>query len=142
MELGIWWLALTPLPSTPTRATKDLDVLIDNSEHNDPRVIAAIRDFFGGAELDLTTSDLAETKRVFQLGIFPHRIDILTSLPSVADFDEAWRKRVRGRFGDVEANYLSLEDLLHEKEGSERLQDLADAGSLRRYQSKSSTGED
>lgn len=114
------------------RATKDLDVLIDNDADNAVRVLDAIRDFFGGAELGLSVADLTKPGRVVQLGVFPARIDILTSLPSVADFEKAWSNRVDSSFGSVAAHYLSLAELLREKESSNRLQDQADAENLRR----------
>lgn len=114
------------------RATKDLDVLVDNDEENAARVLEAIRDFFGGADLGLRPEDLTERGRVVQLGVAPARIDILTSLPSIPEFGTAWSRRVSGRFGDVRADFLSLEDLLREKQASDRLQDQADAESLQR----------
>jgi hypothetical protein len=113
------------------RATKDLDVLVDPSEENAERTLAAVRDFFGGAELAITVADLTTPEKVIQLGVWPQRIDLMTSMMSGQSFEELWRNRVRGEFGDRETQYISLADLLAGKESSDRLQDLADAEILR-----------
>ncbi|MCA9623021.1 MAG: nucleotidyltransferase [Myxococcales bacterium] len=69
------------------RATKDLDVWIRPSPENAPRVLAAISDF-GGPLFDLTEEDFAKPGIVFQIGVEPVRIDILTELMATT-FDEA-----------------------------------------------------
>lgn len=124
------------------RATKDLDVLVEPTGENAERVLAAIRDFFGGAELAIDVSDLTTSENVIQLGIWPQRIDLMTSMMSGQSFEELWRNRVRGSFGDEETQYISLADLLAGKERSDRLQDQADAESLRRVGSSGGESEE
>lgn len=116
------------------RATKDLDVYVDPSVENVQRVLRAIRDFFGGADIGVGVADLTEPGRVVQLGIAPARIDLLSSLSAINDFGAAWERRVHGRFGKVDAPYIGLEDLIAEKESTGRDQDRADARSLRAAQ--------
>ena len=48
------------------RATKDLDVYVEPTTENAERVLAAIGDFFGGADLDLEATDLTAPERVGQ----------------------------------------------------------------------------
>jgi hypothetical protein len=74
----------------------------------------------------LTAADLIEPETIVQLGVAPTRIDLLARLARGPDFDEAWSSRVEGRFADVPTQYLSLDDLIREKEGIAREQDLAD----------------
>jgi predicted nucleotidyltransferase len=116
------------------RATKDLDLLIEPTAENARRALAAIRHFFGGSDLGLTVDDLTEPDSIIQLGVAPSRIDLLSSLAAVSDFDSLWKARAQGRFSDVETQYLSLEDLILEKETSARDQDRADVKVLRRAQ--------
>lgn len=118
------------------RATKDLDVLIEPSEENAQRTLAAIRDFFGGSDLGLSTADLMKPDTVIQLGVAPSRIDLLASLTAIRDFQAAWEARAQGRFGDVPTQYLSLDDLLLEKEKAGRDQDRADLRVLRRVKDR------
>ena len=114
------------------RATKDLDLLIDPTTENAQRVLAAIRSFFGGSDLDLTAADLTTPGRIVQLGIAPSRIDLMPNLTAVEDFEAAWDRRAQGRFADVETQYLSREDLIQAKAGAGRDQDRADLRALRR----------
>jgi predicted nucleotidyltransferase len=113
------------------RATKDLDVYVEPTTENAERVLAAVRDFFGGADLGLTAADLTAPQRVVQLGVAPARIDLLSSLAAIHDFAAAWERRVDARFGGVDTHFLGLDDLIAEKEGAGRDQDRADLRSLR-----------
>lgn len=81
--------------------------------------------------------DLTDPDSIIQLGVAPSRIDLLSSLAAVPDFDPLWDSRVQGRFSDVETQYLSLDDLIVEKEASGRDQDRADVKVLRRAQNPS-----
>ncbi len=119
------------------RATKDLDLFIDPNPENAERVLAAIRDFFGGADLGFTLKDLTTPGLIVQLGIAPARIDLLSRLAGGIDFPVAWERRVQARFGTVETYYLSLDDLIQEKTSSGRAQDKVDIRSLRKAQKKS-----
>jgi len=79
------------------RATKDLDVWIRASPENAARVYRALGSF--GAPLQgLSVEDLAGPDLVFQIGIPPVRIDIITSIDGV-DFDSAWRERMPSEYG-------------------------------------------
>lgn len=112
------------------RATKDLDVYVEPTAENAERVLAAIRDFFGGADLGLGVADLTAPERVVQLGVAPARIDLLSSLSSIGDFAAAWERRVDARFGSVDSHYIGLDDLIVEKQSAGRDQDRADVRSL------------
>ena len=113
------------------RATKDFDVFIEPTPENAERVLAAIRDFLG-SDLGLTAKDLTAPGRIVQLGVAPSRIDLLSRLAGPRDFASAWESRVDAKFGDMDAHYLSLDDLIEEKEHADRDQDRADVRSLRR----------
>lgn len=117
------------------RATKDLDLFIESTSENAQRVLAAIREFLG-TDLCLTVEDLSTPGRIVQLGVAPTRIDLLSRLAGGLDFNAAWMNRVDARFGDVDAHYLSLDDLIQEKESADRDQDRADLRSLRRARQK------
>lgn len=114
------------------RATKDLDVLVDPTPANARRLRDALRDFFGGSPPGYADADLLDPDAIIQLGVAPVRIDILSKMDGVRSFASAWRARVSGRFGAVDAHYLSLEDLLAAKAAAGREQDLADLVVLER----------
>ena len=114
------------------RATKDLDVLFEPSDENARRVLAALREFFGGAELGYTVEDVTNPHWIVQLGVAPVRIDLLSHIAGCPDFEEAWRNRVDARFGAVKTHYVGLADLIRAKEAAGRPQDRADVQSLSR----------
>ena len=110
------------------RATRDLDVWIRPSPDNARRAHRALAQF--GAPLDqLSEEDLATPGTVFQIGVQPVRIDVLTEIDGVS-FDDAWADKVPTRFGDVPTHVLSRRMLLQNKRASGRLQDLADIEKL------------
>lgn len=60
------------------RATKDLDVLIDPTPANARKVLAALRDFFGGADIGYGEADLTDPRWIIQLGVARlHGVDVL-----------------------------------------------------------------
>jgi hypothetical protein len=110
------------------RATEDLDVWIRPDARNAERVIAALQAF--GAPLhDLTEKDLATPGVVFQIGIAPIRIDVLTAIDGV-EFAAAWAARFSTQFADQPVNVLSIDDLIKNKRAAGRTQDLADVERL------------
>lgn len=114
------------------RATKDLDILLEPTPANARRALAALRDFFGGADLGYTVEDLASPEWIIQLGIAPVRIDLQAEISGFTSFEEAWKDRVDARFGTVPTHYLGLDNLIRAKEAAGRLQDRADVRVLRR----------
>ena len=114
------------------RATKDLDILFDPAPANARRVLEALRSFFGGKDPGFDAADLSDPRSVIQLGIAPVRIDLLSQLSGSAHFKNLWRNRVEAQFGPVKANYLALDDLIRNKEATDRPQDRADLRILKR----------
>ena len=110
------------------RATEDLDVWVRPEPENAKKVLAALRAF--GAPLhDLTEKDLATPGVVFQIGVAPLRIDVLTAIDGV-DFAEAWPGRLITKFADQPIAALSREHLIKNKRAAGRTQDLADVERL------------
>lgn len=106
------------------RATKDLDLWVRPDPPNARRTLAALTSF--GAPLSgLTEADLTTAGVVFQIGIPPLRIDIVTAIEGV-DFAEAWAARQPVSFGDQATQVLSREHLIRNKRAAGRAQDLAD----------------
>jgi nucleotidyltransferase DUF2204 len=108
------------------RYTKDLDVWIDNSPSNCIRVITALKKF--GAPLDhdgITAETFSEKQVVYQIGIAPVRIDILTAITGV-EFANAWKNRVPSTFFGVTVHFISQSDLEANKRALGRASDLED----------------
>jgi hypothetical protein len=108
------------------RYTKDLDVWVHNSAPNSLRVVAALEKF--GAPLDhdqINAETFTGKQVVYQIGVAPVRIDILTEITAV-EFSDAWTKRVASRFFGVPVQFISLDDLSTNKQALGRSSDLAD----------------
>src|SRR5262245_38388087 len=110
------------------RATKDLDIWIRPSAENAARVLSALI-AFGAPLQDLSIEDLSHPGLIFQIGVSPVRIDILTAIDGV-EFAPAWRERFEARFGGLAVPVISRRDLIRNKRASGRLQDLADVERL------------
>lgn len=112
------------------RATGDLDIWVGSSPENAARVWAALTKF--GAPLDaITEADLSAPDVVFQIGVVPNRIDILTSIEAV-DFDSAWANRTSIRVMGVDVDLIGRDELIRNKRALGRAQDLADVEALER----------
>jgi len=110
------------------RATGDLDLWVRASAENAERVWEALEQF--GAPLhDLTIEDLARPDVVFQIGVVPQRIDLLTSITGVR-FDDAWANRVLVEIGELEVPVLGRSELVRNKRAVGRTRDLADIAEL------------
>jgi hypothetical protein len=76
---------------------------------------------------------------VFQLGVPPRRIDLLTSLTGLT-FEEAWSSRIMGRFADLDGPYIGRDALVRNKRALGRPRDLADLELLEGTRGDSSSG--
>jgi hypothetical protein len=120
------------------RATGDIDLWIRRSEENADRVLRSLAAF--GAPLDeLTRVDLLEPDVVFQIGVAPNRIDILTSISGI-EFDAAWPSRLITTIEGLDVPVLGLDDLMANKRASGRTLDLADVEALEVLRRKGHSG--
>jgi hypothetical protein len=110
------------------RATGDLDVWVDATVENAPRVMRALA-AFGAPLSDIAERDFARRGVVFQIGVPPGRIDILTELTGIT-FAEAWPDREAGQFGDVSVDYLGRAAFIRNKRATGRARDLGDIENL------------
>ena len=123
MVAGAHAMAIHGVP----RATQDIDIWIDRSPSNVKAVIAAL-DAFGASmeSLGLSATDFEQPATVIQIGVAPNRIDILTSIGGVDEFDAAWSHRgdhmLRGRL----VPFIGRDELLASKRAAGRQKDLGD----------------
>lgn len=128
LVIGAYALAVHGAP----RFTKDLDLWVRPTEGNAKRVWSAL-EAFGAPMGSLKLEDLHTPGIVFQVGIAPNRIDLLTS-PDGVDFDAAWAHCIEGRYGDQPIRILGRADLIQNKQATGRTQDLADIEALRKME--------
>ena len=122
--VGAYALAFHGAP----RFTGDLDVLIRPTIENGARVIAALR-AFGFPVPELEPADVADQRRMLQMGVEPVQIHVMSAISGVT-WDDAWRDRVLGPCGHHEVAFLSRETFLRNKRAAGRPKDLADIDAL------------
>ena len=106
------------------RATGDLDLWIRRSEDNSSRVWRALTRF-GAPMSQLNIADLQSPGNVFQIGVEPGRIDVLTSIDGV-DFDQAQPHQTIVELEGLTLPVIGRADLVRNKKASGRPVDQAD----------------
>lgn len=112
------------------RTTKDLDVWVRPTPENAARTWQALAQF-GAPLTSLTVEDLTDEDTVFQIGVPPIRIDVLTSISGVT-FDEAWPNRNQVERDGMMIPFIGVEEFLRNKDAAGRDQDRVDAARVRR----------
>ncbi len=107
------------------RATGDIDLWVETSEDNAARTMVALERF--GAPLhQIEVRDFVTPGVVFQIGVAPRRIDILTTIDAV-DFGAAWPEREEVEVAGLRVPVISRRHLLQNKKATGRARDRADA---------------
>jgi len=110
------------------RATMDIDIWIMPSPQNADAVLRALGSF--GAPLhNLTKEDLQKDGTIFQIGVAPRRIDIITTASGL-QFEDAYERSLAVNIEGIEVHVPSIDDLILNKKASGRIKDLADAEAL------------
>ena len=109
------------------RATLDIDIFIRPEPQNTSQLFEALRDF-GYDVSDITIEDLL-TKKVL-IRQYLVETDIHPFVTG-ATFDQIWKNRVSGTYGNEKVFYASLDDLIRMKEAAGRPKDLEDLKVLR-----------
>lgn len=112
------------------RATGDLDVLVHATPANAVKVVAALRAF--GAPLTahgVANVDFATEGVVYQMGLPPRRIDVLTRI-SGPDFATIWLNRKEADFGGMLVPVIGREEFVANKRAAGRAKDLLDIALL------------
>ncbi|MEQ1502644.1 MAG: nucleotidyl transferase AbiEii/AbiGii toxin family protein [Myxococcota bacterium] len=112
------------------RATGDIDLLVRPTAANAARVASALRAF--GAPLGthgVSQEDFAVEGTIYQLGLPPRRIDVLTRIDGVS-FDEAWSGRATRTIDAMAVPFLGRAELVRNKRAAGRPKDLADLALL------------
>jgi hypothetical protein len=110
------------------RATGDLDIWVRPTQANAARVWRALL-AFGAPLTEVAEADLREPDIVFQIGVPPSRVDLLTSISGV-EWTQAWAGRIQVVISGLEIPVLGRAELIANKRASGRAKDLADLDAL------------
>ena len=123
LVVGAYALAAHGFP----RTTGDIDLLVEPTAVNAKRVFRALLAF--GAPVaahGVSEEDFAKPGNVYQLGLPPRRIDVLTSISGVT-FAEANEKAIEGKLGPVTVRFIGRAAMRRNKLAAGRPKDLLDA---------------
>jgi hypothetical protein len=110
------------------RATMDIDIWVMPAPDNADAVLRALRRF--GAPLhNATRDDFEKEGTIFQIGVAPRRIDIITAASGL-HFENAFQNSTAVDIEGIQVHVPSVSDLIRNKRASGRTKDLADAEAL------------
>jgi len=112
------------------RATGDIDIWIKPEEKNSKKVYKALARF--GAPLnEISEDEFSQPGLIFQIGVVPRRIDIITRIDAV-EFEEADSDKIFVDIDDLKIPILSIDKLIKNKMATGREKDLLDAKLLKK----------
>jgi len=106
------------------RATVDLDIWILADPDNARKVYSAITEF-GAPVSEMKPEEFAEYGMIFQIGVAPCRVDIISKISGVS-YADAVTRAVQKTIDGIPVRIISLDDLITNKKASGRAKDLAD----------------
>jgi len=106
------------------RSTMDIDLWVMPDPENARLALHALEDF-GAPCGDLSPDDLQKEGLIFQIGVAPRRIDILTSIDGLK-FEDAFYRADAIEIDAITVSVLSIPDLITNKRATGRMKDLAD----------------
>lgn len=128
LVVGAFALAFHGAP----RASGDIDVFVRAEPNNARRVVQALLQF--GAPLEahgVHSRDFEQPGKIYQLGLPPRRIDILTEISGVT-FDEGWASSASAEVEGRTIRIIGRDAFIKNKLASGRPKDLADVARLDR----------
>lgn len=112
------------------RATGDIDIWVKADEINSINIYKALEKF--GTPVDqIKMNDFASEGIVFQIGVTPRRIDIITQIDGVS-FDEADEDKIIVEVEGLKLPILSFDKLLKNKLSTGRERDELDVKLLKK----------
>lgn len=111
------------------RATGDFDIWVEASSENSKKVYKSLS-AFGAPLSDITADTFLREGIVFQIGVAPRRIDIITHIDGVS-FKEAYETQKKIKIENLEIPFLSKENLIKNKQATGREKDRLDAEYLK-----------
>lgn len=116
------------------RATSDIDVWVSMSAENAELVSKSLVEF-GFSEKTVQSERFTKPDQIFQMGVPPIRVDILTTIGGV-DYAECKARAEVRKLDGMMVPMISLEDLKTNKQATGRHKDLDDLEKLTEISSK------
>ena len=112
------------------RATGDIDIWVEPSQENAKRIFDVLGKF-GSPLKEISNKTFATKGIIFQIGVPPRRIDLITEIDGV-EFVNAYKNRKMVTLEKLRVPFLSLKDLIRNKQSTGRAKDLLDLKYLKK----------
>lgn len=120
LVVGAYAMAVHGYP----RATGDFDIWVEAASDNSQKVYKSLLEF--GAPLsDIEEEVFAEKGIIFQIGVAPRRIDIITCIDGI-EFEEAYQNKKEIKIESLKVPFLSKPSLIKNKKATGREKDKLD----------------
>jgi hypothetical protein len=113
------------------RATGDIDIWVEPSTENSKKIFKVLGEF-GSPIKKISSETFAAQGIIFQIGVPPRRIDFITEIDGVK-FISAYKNRKIIALENLKVPFLSLKDLIRNKQSTGRPKDLLDVKYLREH---------
>jgi hypothetical protein len=111
------------------RATGDFDIWVENSLVNSKKIYKSLKKF--GAPLsEINEKTFNDKNIIFQIGVAPRRVDIITTIAGV-DFSKAYADKRIIKVEKISIPFISLKDLIKNKQSTGREKDKLDVQYLK-----------
>ncbi len=112
------------------RATGDFDIWVEASAENSRKIYKSLFEF-GAPLLDISETAFVEKGVIFQIGVAPRRIDIITHIDGVI-FEEAYKTKELIEIESLRIPLISKENLIKNKQSTNREKDKIDVNYLKK----------
>lgn len=124
MVIGAYAMGVYGYP----RATGDFDIWVEVSVNNSRRIYKSLSEFKAPLK-GVNECTFLDEGIVFQIGVPPRRIDMITQIDGVT-FADAYKRKKRVRLEGVEIPVISFKDLVKNKKSTGREKDRLDVKHL------------
>ncbi len=124
--VGAYALAAQGYP----RSTFDIDIWVKPSKDNSVKLFKALQEFGTPCE-SINEDSFQEKGIIFQIGVAPCRIDIITEISGGIEFAPAKARSIIVKIEDILSPILAIEDLIKNKEAIGRPKDIDDVKRLK-----------
>lgn len=110
------------------RATGDIDLWVLADSENSKKIFRCLAEFGAPVE-NITEQTFCDKDVIFQIGIVPRRIDIITKISGI-DFEQAFANREEFVIDGLRLSFISKQDLITNKLAAGRDKDSVDVKNL------------
>jgi len=113
--------------------TNDLDIWVNNTKDNFNKLVKTLHDFGFSDISDVNKDEFLQKSKVYRIGVPPRRLEVLNDIDGVK-FEEAYKNKIKGKYDDLEdVYYISLNDLIKNKQSTQRTKDKLDLDFLKEF---------